>query len=767
MSSFARVIRSSIAVFFLAFAVWITGESGDALRAQDASETASLKLVPIDADIYLASFRLREQWDRFVSGPVVQELLESSGVENALEQFRSEWTERDGIGSNLRIFWENGNTQDVIAFLGELFSSEMFLYGDQGVSKWYFADAKIKDEMRNLFTSGESSADEIRTFMDIYLKLAGELNVPTVMVGARCKSEDMALGKIDQLEAALQFGVGASDAGALIIKKLDRIDDARGNRLQLRLDGTQIPWDDIPTGEGFDDEMKDRVREVVEKKSMTITIGMLDGFFVAAISPHSKAILELGKSKSILEHADMQPVRDAASLPITSISFMSDAMNQALYESFQKNAVSRSLSSNFGPLLRPLGKENEIRDFFKELQGDCEWIDAAIEKLSPSYKGSSSVSYFTEDGWERHDYSRTESVAFDSSAPLLGLEHLGKEPMMFLVARAQNRPSDFGVMRQIINKLTARFEEAKQLDWSELGWDFSDSNSIVEPFEPLVKLFFPDLDWSNVENAMVYLEVAGPSLARLANVWETKVLPALSGEQAIVLSGGGLKAKQWYKEMPPSVEPLPLPELAVSFGIKDWTSLKAGMTDVFESFDEMVEAMRVKSPNSIPAGYNVPRPAQTDTAAGKKFGYEIPADCPVPKELMPHVLFAGDYVIESYSDLQSSAMASVTKLSVMSGIIDANAKQSSVTYINLGKIFDFARPWVRYALIEGMESLEDSIIEDTDLYQLFGDNYDLTGKDLLSAWTVLAKIGEFSSVTRSLPNGGSHIRSVYKSQKPE
>ena len=534
MNSLARVFRSSIGIFFLALTTALACESPRPVRAQDAGEMASLKLVPIDADIYLATFRLREQWDQFVSGPVVKELLESSGVENALEQFRSEWTERDGIGSNVRIFWENGNTQDAMAFLRELFSNEMFLYGDQGVSKGYFAYAKKEDEMRNLYSTGESPMEQVRTITDTYLKHFGELNVPTIVMGARCKSEDIALGKIDQLEAALQFGVGATEAGALIMKKLDRIDDARGNRLQLRLDGTQIPWDEIPTSEGFDDEMKDRVREVIEKKSMTITIGLLDGFFIAAISPTSKAILELGKGKSIFEHPELQPVRDAASLPITSVSFRSDSMNQSMYESFQKNAISRSLSSNLGLLLQPIDADSEIRDFYKELQGDCEWIDVALAKLMPVYKSSTSLSYLTADGWEQHDYSKTEDVALDSSAPLMALEHLGKEPMMFFAARGQNRRENFGVTRQIMQKLGARFIEAQELDWSELGWNSSNGNPILEALEPMVTWVFPSMDWTKIEEALEYKNVkkffgtAEPSLVKLAEALESKLLLAMS-----------------------------------------------------------------------------------------------------------------------------------------------------------------------------------------------------------------------------------------------
>ena len=769
----ATIKDLSIVSIFLAVTCILACLSVRPVRAQEATEMASLKLVPIDADIYLASFRLREQWDRFVAGPVVQELLESSGVENAVEQFRSEWKDRDGIGSNVRIFWENGNTQDVLAFLQELFSSEVFAFGDQGVSKWYFADAKMKDKMRNVFSSGQSSEEQFRSIMDTYLTIAGKLDVPTLVMGARCKSEDLALGKIDQLEAVLQFGVGASDQGRLFLKNLDRIDDARGNRLQLRLDGSQIPWDDIPTGEEFDDEAKDRVREVVEKKSMTITIGLLDGFFIAAISPSSKALLELGKAKSILEHPEMQPVRDAASLPITSISFTSDALNHSLYESFQNNAVSRFVSSNYGPLLKPLDADSEIRDFYKELLGDCEWMDTLIAKQMPVYKGATSLSYLTADGWENHAYSKTEDVAFDASAPIVSLEHLGKSPMMFLAARMQNRSEGFQFTRQIFEKAKARFLEAQELDWSELGWDFSDPNFILKMLEQPVTWMLPYLDWSKVEetfafeNIVEFMDLAGPSLGKLADAWESKLLPALSGEQAIVVSGGNLIAKQWYKDMPPSVDPLPLPELALLYGIKDAKLLNDGIEEVFKSYDEMVEAMRAKNPNSILVVYKIPRSIQSETVAGKKLAYEIPADCAVPKELMPHALFAGEYVINSYSEKQSMAMAAATKLNMMLGVIDSSAKQSNVSYINIGKIFEFARPWIRYALIEGMESLENSIVEDSFLYQMVGDNYDLTGKDLLSAWTVLSKFGEFSSVSRGLPTGGSHVRSVYKSQKSE
>ena len=101
--------------------------------AQEVNELTSAKLAPVDADFYSVSLRLPEQWDRFISGPVVKEFLELSAVENAWEQFRSDWSERDGIGLNARIFFENPNTQDALAFMKELSASEVFMFGDKNV----------------------------------------------------------------------------------------------------------------------------------------------------------------------------------------------------------------------------------------------------------------------------------------------------------------------------------------------------------------------------------------------------------------------------------------------------------------------------------------------------------------------------------------------------------------------------------------------------------------------------------------------------------
>ena len=760
MTSLARRIRSRFAIAIISLASMVASHSDACVIAKDPADVASLKMAPIDADFYSASFRLGEQWDRFVSGPVVKEFFESSGVENAMDQFRSEWLERDGVGMTARTFFENPNTKEALAFIQDLLSTEVFFVGDKNVSKWYEAQGNLSDEMRSQSLSTKETEEEraLAVFAK-YLEKMDSLTIPTLVIGARCQDQDLALGKLDQLEGVLQLGRGVVPNLDLVLKNLDRVDDARGNRLQLRLDGNQIPWDSIPTNESFDEEAKDNVQEVVEKKSITITIGLLDGFFVLGISPSGNAILELGKGKSILEHPEMQPVRDASSRPLISVSYTSDAMAKATFVANLNNFFSRNFTARIMPIFQSLDDDSEIRDFIKDLVADCLWVDESIAKLIPEFKGTTSLAFLTDDGWERHDYSRTKNILTEASSPLISLEHMGDAPMMFVATRLQDRPEYFQLSRKIVQKWKTRFDDACELDWSEV--DLTDIQTLANSFVPGVSSTIENS--LAMENIKASVDLIWPHLVRLADTWEKKFLPSMTGEHAIILTGGNLSAKQWFKEMPPSVDPLPFPEFAGVTGVKDKSLLKNAFEDTLAICDEIVKSLREKVPNSIPDGYQVPRPITSETSLGDKYGYAIPADCPVPKEMMPQVLFSGDYLFDSYSDKQSAEMARSRKLSVGVGIIDSSsAKQSSASYIHVGRVFDFARPWIRYALTETMESMEESLLAES-----VTSNYELTGKDLLSAWGVLSRLGEFSSATTSLPNGGSHVRSVYKSQKME
>ena len=97
-----------------------------AIRAEDALSSTSIRLAPADADFYAATYRMKEQWASFVSGPVVRKLLDLPAVQENLEIFLDQWKNRDDNVANLRMVWENPNAKDAVKFATELVSEECF-----------------------------------------------------------------------------------------------------------------------------------------------------------------------------------------------------------------------------------------------------------------------------------------------------------------------------------------------------------------------------------------------------------------------------------------------------------------------------------------------------------------------------------------------------------------------------------------------------------------------------------------------------------------
>ena len=179
--------------------------------------------------------------------------------------------------------------------------------------------------------------------------------------------------------------------------------------------------------------------------------------------------------------------------------------------------------------------------------------------------------------------------------------------------------------------------------------------------------------------------------------------------------------------------------------------------------DEIVAMIRKQDPNAIPANYSIPRPTKSQISRGEKFGYPIPDDCPVPKEMMPQMLFSGDFAFGTYSDKQAETLGTSRPLTIGKGVIDPAAMQGNASYISFGRLFRFAAPWVRYAMSQSMENLNDSVLDES-IPEDFA-NYDLTANDVLSIYGVLGQIGDMASSTTSNGSGGTVTRSVYRQSK--
>lgn len=704
-------------------------------HAQEIAENTSLRLVPKDADIYVGSYKQSEQWQAFVNGPVAKKFLSLPVVQENWKTFLAQWSEREGQMATARMVLENPNAKDAIDFLAKLTSEETFFFVDKHLSQWLKISGELNDEIRKITEQSDAPPEEaLKEILKSWMGRIDTVQIPMMVMGAKCDDEDAAMTKVDQLEALIQLGTQFNPETAPFGRFVKRVDDDRGSRLTVELSGKQIPWDMIPTSEEFDEDMKQQLQNALSSRTVALTIGTLDKYFVVAFSQRSKDLLNLGKVESLAKHPDLSPVKNAGSNPLTSINYISDAFAQANYEAQVKDLFTRNFAAITIQFERMGSESPEIAEMLQDVRRDLAWLDSEMAKLVPPSKGATAYSFLTPNGWEQITHARTKNVFLDGSAALSGLQHVSGSPIAMVVTRVQKHPEYFEFSKAIAMKAKKYFDRFVELD-------------IVKGDEK-----------EDLLEAKQVIDQAWPLIVRLSKAWEESFAPALDGESGMVLSYGNLAAKQWVQDMPPSDVPLPLPEIASITKISNADKLKQGFVEVFDVFDEIVAIVREKHPESVPSGYSVPRPSEVPTSMGEKYGYPIPEDCPVPKTMMPQALIHDGYLVISYSDLQTEALAKKTSLAVGKGVIGDSAALANASYVHFGKLFAMCRPWARYGFTQAIPDLDASLIDTPDpLLQ----QYTLTANDLLSLWSTVEALGEISSTTTVEKNGETVTRSVY------
>lgn len=703
--------------------------------SQEIAENTSLRLVPKDADLYVGSYNQSEQWQAFLNGPVAKKFLSLPVVQENWKTFLAQWNDRDGQMATARMVLENPNAKDALDFLAKLTSEESFFFVDKNLSEWLKISGELNDEVRKIAEQSDAPPEEaLKAIVKSWVSRLDSIQIPMMVMGAKCDDDDAAMTKIDQLEALIQLGTQFNPETAPFGRFVKRIDDDRGSRLTVELSGKQIPWDAIPTSEEFDDEMKEQFQTALSGRTVALTIGTLDKYFVVAFSQRSKDLLNLGKVESLAKHPDLSPVKNAGNNPLTSISYVSDAFAQANYEAQVKDLFTRNFAALTIQVERVGSESPEIAAMLKDVRSDLAWLDSEMAKLVPPSKGSTSYSFLTPKGWEQVTHARTKNELLDGSAALSGLQHVSGSPIAMVVTRVQKHPEYFEFSKAIAMKAKKYFDRFVELD-------------IVQGNEK-----------EELLEAKQVIDKAWPLIVRLSKTWEESFAPALDGESGMVLSYGNLAAKQWVQDMPPSDVPLPLPEMASITKVTNADKLKQGFVEVFDLFDEVVALVREKHPESIPSGYSVPRPTEVPTSMGEKYGYPIPEDCPVPKTMMPQALLHDGYLVITYSDLQTEALAKKTPLVVGKGVIDAAKPLANASYVHLGKLFAMCRPWARYGFTQAIPDMDASLIETPEPML---QECTLTANDLLSLWSAVEALGEISSTTTVESNGETVTRAVY------
>ncbi len=687
--------------------------------AGDLEKDTSLRLAPVDADIYSASLNMKAQWERFAQSKTCQELLKTPIVQELMEIAKEEWEADEGQLTTARQIIQNPNVISMLEMLKEMMSSEGFMIADKNFSEMSVGITKLQNEMYQ--SMGGDPQQMIEWLLDLPKSKMDAIPVPMVIAGFKIEDKDRVLMHLDQLEGIVKFGLGSVPQFAPIAESLERVETDRGTRLVMTLSSDMIPWEQIPQNDEQTEELIDKLQELMEERQMVFSIGQLDEYFVFALSDSAEAIENLGEGESLASHPDMQPLKAFESKQVTGIGYVSDHFSDLNFQATLHNYFSK-LGRQFLPAIE-LQFGDEMPEFLESLEEDLAWLDSEIGAHVPEFKGQLGVSFMTEKGQEGVVYNRTKAVVLDGSKKLDVLNHVGGKPLMFWAFRNQNRSEYFKTARRIVQKVKNYLDGLSKSDL---------------------------MQGDEKEQLEMVLENVWPLLKRVADVWEEKFLPAMAdGQHAMVMTQGNLSSKQWAPDMPASDEPLPLPELAGVHGLSDEQLMKAGFVELFEIIDEALATANKLHPNEVPSGIVVPRPEESSVTSGTRYSYPIPDNCPAPKSMAPQAVFKDGFMIMSYSDELSDVLAKNTSLGVGGDRISTNKPMASAAYLDFGGVTAMFRPWIRYAILQSSGDLESKLVPEQ------GSFPGLCGEDILQVWDCLRFAGSMASMTITNEDGST------------
>ncbi len=545
----------------------------------DLSKETSLPLVPVDADFYTSSLRMREQWDRVLRSKTMEELKKLEIVQEALKAWSKEWEARDGEMAQARAALRTPLAQELLKTAMEMMSEEAFVFGDGRCSKLILKLTEFNREI-SAVAIGDGPEGLMAWFNSLRKEDLDQLQVPTVVMGFKVKDQDRALTILDQIQAIVSLGLNAIPSFVNVAEGIERVEDSRGTRLVLTLKSEMIPWKSLGDLSPEAPELMAHFESLLKGRTIALTLGLLDDYVLLGLSEDGKQIARLGKwgaNGSLLSNPHLQPLVAISENKITSIQYLSDSLSDAQFQSQWKGYFT-NLYNQLQPLLAlsydPDVNEPDVPDYLRSLGNDLQWLDDEMSLLVPEFKGMLGYSFATADGQQGYLHYRTQSQFLDGKQRLEVMKHVGESPLAVLALRQHVQPKWVSLSRKVVRKVRGYLDR------------YLASDSLEE---------------NDREEFEMVLKKGWPILKRFADTVESSLLPSTKdGQVSLVLSPETPDGKGKNHA---------LPTVNLLIGINDKEAFIQGCSEIYGAMDDLLELLRELNPEIADESYTIPRPS--------------------------------------------------------------------------------------------------------------------------------------------------------------
>lgn len=682
-----------------------------AARGEDALQ-GGVAMIPKDAAFVSASLRLEEQAKAVLGSRAVDSIRRLPPVAQLLAQLEEQKMQPGSPLSMVDTYMQLPENQQLLELLRDMVATDTFLYGEPSCITFLELIQKVQraQNAANFLTMARggplsidvevdveemdddgaaapggarivpvrrqvaelddirigSSVDNELTARMVLQALADnsdKIVVPDLVWGFKTGKRDAALSQLKRLEVLLKLVTQTQPA---LADAVTRRSIGGGEIVTFTVDGGMIPWNAIlREQEGMNEADLDKVRRALGELDLAISFGLVGDRVILSIgdsSAHLEKLVADGKA-GLASTEPFVPLREHKDEKITSITYVSEALAKAVAPSAADLEQLAELSDTLADAANlPEGAAREARAMLEKMA-------AGYTRRLPVPGPSLGYSFLTGDGYEGYAWDWSKNGTIDGSKPLDLLANTGGNPVASLVLRTKPQPG--------------QFEDF--VSWGSMAWDFAR------------KYLAPKADAEARERMEAVESRFRPLVERLVATMRTKFLPSLAdGQVGFVIDAKG-RTTRLQRDVPSSVEPLPLAETAVALRLSDAKLFREALSDVFELADDVVAAMRALEPGSVPEGYRIPEPVRSKVDGGALWTFPLTGSG-IDEQFQPAIGVSDATAVFSLAPKQAERMLVSAEQRTAESVARFDGPLAGAAALDFVGLVDLVEPWVVYGM---------------------------------------------------------------------
>ncbi|MBN2292638.1 MAG: hypothetical protein JXM70_09445 [Pirellulales bacterium] len=659
-------------LFFAVIAATIltvsTASAADSIKKLDTA----INIVPENAAFYSSMYRGNEMVEAVAASKAWKKLTEIPLLQMGWQFYQMQTASEESVPGKIDKAMKDPQVQELLALLGDMFSTEAFVYGDESV----IDTIELLQQLNNInrfaplmahLEAKDGDVDEQKVRAKMILSVLGgnleKVKVPGIILGFKLKDTQRAaeqMGKLDVIGSViLSQQPGLAEA-------YKRVKIGEDDFLTITLTGEMIPWhelplDDIAEIESESGDLK-KVVDAVKKQKVVVAVGLKGDYLLLSIGSSTDGLKNLGKGTSLADRPEIQHLDQFAGRRLTSIGYAGEKLMRTIAGGQKDLAEMLKTVDEMLPKLG-LSKDDQAR-----IRKDAAALVKDIKPFMPKPGAISGVEFISERGIEDICFNWGKYPQMDASKPLTILNHMGGAPLFAIAGRAKTSPENYDLI----------------VKWTKIAYGY------VEKFAlPLM----PPKDREKFDKLA---KAVAPLLGRLDDINREKLVPALADGQSALVLEAKLKTKQIHKALPPSKEARPMIEPAIVIGLSDVESFREAVNQYWELLGDATVTVGDNLPDK--PQITLPEPTVEQTDIGTICSIELPEQAGVDEQIGLYLGFNKSVAVFSTNEAQTKRLLTKTKLGVGGILTDLNKPRAQAVAFNWPGTLTAAMPWIEFGL---------------------------------------------------------------------